>query len=537
MRRLLFAVVLACAWSLVAAQIALGASIHRVSRGDPFAGCALGAPDPAVYGPDYHPILYPGAEVEPWLATDPRDGSRLVGAWQQDRWQDGGARGLVAGWSSDGGGTWHQVPLPFSLCAASYYGGNVSPYDRASDPWVSIGPDGRVYAVSLSFNENDFNNAIAAAVSTDGGRTWHHQQNIITDLDSDPTQFGDDKESVTADPTRPGWAYVVWDRFETVPCGPRIASSRVSALHDRTSARRAPSLRAAAACITLTGPTWFSRTKNGGITWDAPKRIVLTPPDEQTIGNQIVVDRQTGALYDFYNYIDAAGQFHVKFSKSTDHGTTWGPPQLVGELNSLAETRPAGVVDPRDATRQIRTGDIIPEPAIDPHTGRLYVVWQDRRFNGAANDMLVIATSPRGGASWSAATPVNPQSSKSAFTAAIAVDDEGRVGVTYYDFRSLGTQTPSSVLPTDYWFARTSGPGVAFTSEQHLDGPFNMLAAPNARGYFTGDYEGLATSGDTFYPFYVKTNCRGDCRDDGDDGGATDVFSTAIGGDNRDGGD
>ena len=29
-----------------------------------------------------------------------------------------------------------------------------------------------------------------------------------------------DKESVTADPTRPGTAYVVWDRLATVSCGP-----------------------------------------------------------------------------------------------------------------------------------------------------------------------------------------------------------------------------------------------------------------------------------------------------------------------------
>ena len=38
-------------------------------------------------------------------------------------------------------------------------------------------------------------------------------------------------------------------------------------------------------------------------------------------------------------------------------------------------------------------------------------------------------------------------------------------------------------------------------------GPFNMMAAPFARGYFVGDYESLATAGSSFLPFFVQANC------------------------------
>jgi hypothetical protein len=34
-----------------------------------------------------------------------------------------------------------------------------------------------------------------------------------------------------------------------------------------------------------------------------------------------------------------------------------------------------------------------------------------------------------------------------------------------------------------------------------------MLSAPNARGFFVGDYEGLATIGTVFRPFFVESNC------------------------------
>src|SRR5947209_8012504 len=88
---------------------------------------------------------YANAEVEPQVAVNPANTMNIIGAWQQDRWSNGGAHGLVAGFSSDGGTTWGETTLPFSVCAR----GGLS-YERASDPWDSIGPDGTACAVSKS---------------------------------------------------------------------------------------------------------------------------------------------------------------------------------------------------------------------------------------------------------------------------------------------------------------------------------------------------------------------------------------------------
>jgi hypothetical protein len=171
---------------------------------------------------------------------------------------------------------------------------------------------------------------------------------------------------------------------------------------------------------------------------------------------------------------------------------------------------------------------------IDPNSGQLYVIWQDGRPNNFQNDMLLASTSTNGGLTWSTPVLVNPPTDKPAFTGTIAVDRKGRVGVTYYALTPPLT-TPD-ILLTDTWFTSTSGPGLDFGPRRLIGGPFNMEAAPIARGFFVGDYEGLAaligrearTSvgaqsasriGDNgegsagFVPLFVMTNCKDNsCR-------------------------
>src|SRR6185503_11638310 len=119
--------------------------------------------------------LFAGAEVEPHLAADPRDASHLVAAWQQDRWSNGSARALMSAASFDGGATWSVRALPFSACAGegAARGGL---YLRTSDPWLSFGADGTVFASAISSAGGTFapgsRNAVLVSRSTDGGRTW-----------------------------------------------------------------------------------------------------------------------------------------------------------------------------------------------------------------------------------------------------------------------------------------------------------------------------------------------------------------------------
>src|SRR5919202_2373885 len=79
----------------------------RVSGLSPIADCAIGGPG----------INYVNAAVEPRIAVNPTNPKNLVGVWQQDRWSNGGAHGLVTAVTHDGGATWARTWAHFSLCA------------------------------------------------------------------------------------------------------------------------------------------------------------------------------------------------------------------------------------------------------------------------------------------------------------------------------------------------------------------------------------------------------------------------------------
>ena len=87
--------------------------------------------------------------TSPTPTTTPRSSRRsrstrptrneIVGASQQDRWPDGGARGLTS-WSSTNGGTsWAKLAdVPWSACQ-----GGPERFGRVTDPWVSYDKAGQ----------------------------------------------------------------------------------------------------------------------------------------------------------------------------------------------------------------------------------------------------------------------------------------------------------------------------------------------------------------------------------------------------------
>jgi hypothetical protein len=346
MRTRLPSIAAAATLALLATGVAYALSgPFTVSAASPVAGCNI----PAVGG-----TVYPNTEVEPFTAVNPTNGANVLAVWQQDRWSNGGANALMSGASFDGGQTWSRTALPFNTCAP----GGLA-YERASDPWVSVGPDGIAYTISISFNLSNNDNAVAALRSTTGGKTWDHLS--LLKVDNNQNQFFNDKESVTADPTRKGTAYAVWDRL----VGP--TDNQAVELHN---------------FFAFTGPTWFSKTTNGGKTWSTAKIIVPTGQNQQTIGNIVVVGPD-GTLYDFFDLIIGTGPngpmsstphgLNIAFIKSTDGGDTWTAPQVIDSIDDVTVTDP-------NTGQALRTEDFNADPAVDPVTGLLFIVWQDALF-------------------------------------------------------------------------------------------------------------------------------------------------------------
>ncbi|MFD9727053.1 sialidase family protein [Streptomyces sp. NPDC059072] len=451
--------------------------LTKVSEGDPYADCTIGARSP-------DSVVYPGTEVEPYLSVDPRDPERVVTVFQQDRWNDGGARGLAASWSTDGR-TFHRSTLPFSLCAP---GG--ADFERATDPWVATGPDGTVYASGegVDFTKST-RSGLLAATSRDGGRTW--QNLTITHVDEEP--FFNDKPSLTADPIREGTAYQVWDRLDNDPPGPSA----------------------------IDGPGYISVTRDGGRTWSRARQFVDTGsvPNTQTIGHLIVVDRHTGTLYDFFDRItlsdDLSTVVEARYEvvTSTDAGETWSSPVVVARDSSVPE------VDPNDPAKPLRSAATLPSPAIDPKTGTLYMAYEGSDFSGGAFDSVQLVRSTDGGRTWGSPALISPEGVP-AFSPSIAVDERGTVALTYNDLRFL-RPGDTTTLPTAWQLATLPHGDLERRSERRISRVFDWLRAPFAGGYFLGDYQGLVADGKGVRAVVTETHSD-------EPGNRTDVYTGSF---------
>jgi len=468
--------------------------VVRVSGSDPYETC----PPAASHGG----VEYANTAVEPQIAVNPTsagtDHVNLVGVWQQDRWSDGGAQGIVAAYSSDGGQTWTETSLPFSACGLHGF-----PSNRASDPWVSIGPDGTVYASALeataSSNGAGVNrDGVAVSVSHDGGGTWSPAHIIPGSVG------GGDGVPIVAETGQPDVAYAVW--------------GAQTAVHGR-----------------LADVIPLARTTNGGQTWSKPRPIVLRSPGHQDAGGvNLLVNPRTHWLYDIarifgpapvkrvckqvrhgqhpkgrrvchtVRFFGDAPQF-LAVSVSKNGGLSWSRSRVIARVHRARIVTPVRAEGFQDA-------------ALDPASGRLYVLWEDARFRGGTYEGLVLSSSDNGGMSWTKPQNDRIPAGQELFAPSISVNARGVVGVSYYTIPPL-TGKPKS-LPAAYWFVASHDHGTHFSAPVHLAGPFELTAAPIPGAHFLGDYQGHAAA-NSFYAFFAVSSFSST-------GNRTDVYVASV---------
>jgi hypothetical protein len=476
----------------VAAAPATVSPLVLASGPSPFAGCPFGGTG------GQGETVYENAETEPFVAVNPRNHANLIGVFQQDRWNTGGSRGLVTATSFNGGATWTRTFPHFSQCAGGTPA-NGGDYPRSSDPWVSFGPDGTAYQVSLSISGDETLSAILASVSRDGGRTWSEPATIKRDVTSIPGVNFNDKESVTADPYQAGTAYAVWDRGA-------LPSDNAS-------------LNALFHSFAFRGTPWFSKTTDGGRTWSPAEP--MSNQNIASIGNQVVVEPD-GTLIDVFHYgkgsgFDQPNASQIGVMTSTDGGAHWSPPNEISDNPVVLNRDPDNGVPLRTGAD---VGGGLPDIAVDPGSGALYVVWEDSRFSGTHDD-IALSKSIDGGKTWTEPVKVNQTPVPVfAFTPVVDVLPNGTVAVAYYDIRN---NTPAPGLLTDYFVVHSHNGGATWSESRITPTSFDDENAPVAegRGYFIGDYQGLANNGSAFKSFFVQTNS-------GNLANRTDVFATTV---------
>ena len=423
------------------------------------------------------------SQTEPWVTVNPGNTSNVVGMFQEERWSTGGARNLVLATSFNGGKSWQNIPVRGVGIVA---GGE---FQRVTDPWVDFGPNNRVYATSLGFDDTGPDNAIVVQASTDGGKSWGAPVTVIKDTQF---QFFNDKQALVADDSASspseGNVYVTWDRLIDKSGNPFEGN--------------------------FTGPAMFSRSTDGGQTFSPPRVIFDTGTNEQTIGNVPVVLRD-GTLVVGGTFFENGGtekqQTFFYVVRSTDGGQTFSAPFIV------AEEKPVLV-------RDVRSGDTVPILAVDPKTDRIYATWEDSRFSGGKRDDILVIHSDDGGLTWSQPAKANdtPPGAQDAFTPTVAVDANGRVGILYYDLRDDARFNDDSILTTE-WITFSTDGGQTWSASQRLTPTFDQTASPFAGGFFLGDYQGLTAAGAVFQPFFAA-----DLLNQANGFLGSDIFSTRV---------
>jgi hypothetical protein len=441
--------------------------LQQVSGASPFSGCTA---DDVAAQPG---TLYPNSELEPQITASAVDRNGdgvpdIVAGYQQDRWSNGGSRGVYS--SAWFNGAWVQVAVPgTSVCV----GGT---HLRATDPWVATSPDGTMYYFTLATSAGNDSEMLVNR-SVDGGLHWSAPISLINE--NSAFNFND-KNSITADPFDSRFVYAIWDR-SNFPSDKRE-------VHSISGFPRS-----------IRSDAMFSRTTDGGATWATPRAIFAPRANEFGIGHQIVV-LSDGTLVDGFMLFHGSGTNkkgqEVAVMISRDRGATWTEPIRV------SKALPGFISDPEDGT-PVRTGDIVPEIAAGPNRS-VYLVWQEATL-APSGSAIAFAKSLDGGLTWSAPVAINKVLTTQAFTPTVRVLADGTLGVTHYDFR-FNTPDGGATLPTDYWFLHSHDGGTTWAEARVTDTSFDMRKAPNARGLFTGDYEGLATQAGAFVAAFGQTH-------------------------------
>ena len=257
---------------------------------------------------------------------------------------------------------------------------------------------------------------------------------------------------------------------------------------------------------------FFSRTTDGGATWETPRVLYNPGTQAGTIGSIISVlpnDTLVDGLVVFANHKAKLQGVSVAVVRSFDQGVTW---EKKATIIAPLDTSFPGPFDPDHSSQAIRSGGL-PAFAVDPSTGALYAVWEDD-VTTPGIDEIRFSESTDGGSTWSAPIKINqtptsvPAGDQQAFTPEVKVAADGTVGVTYYDFRN-NTADSGGTTPTDafvvHCHASCANPANWGNEVRVTDTSFDSRKAPVARGFFLGDYEGLGSTGSTVVPFFAMT--------------------------------
>ena len=365
---------------------------------------------------------YPNIRVSNPMRTDPNEVTIAINPVNRLN-LGGGANLRYVYTSTDGGWTWTEGQMVSSL---GVWG----------DPCVAFDASGNLYYGHLSNPPPPgyWIDRIVVQKSTDGGASW--SDGVGVGFVSPREQ---DKEWITADLTNSPYRnniYMAWTEFDNYGSSTAGDSSRIL----------------------------LSRSVDGGLTWSNPVKVSDVEgdclDDDNTVEGAVPAVGPNGEVY-----LAWSGPLGIVFDKSTDGGLTWGADKVIADQPGGWAFDVSGIY--RCNGLPVTVCDI----SSSAHRGTVYVLWSDQR-NGPENTDVFIAKSTDEGSTWSNALRVNNDMSlRHQFFPWVSVDPiTGKLYVVFYDRRNTSGDA------TDVYVARSSDGGGSWENFVVSDSSFVPLS-------------------------------------------------------------
>jgi hypothetical protein len=267
-----------------------------------------------------------------------------------------GVPAFVATRTVGGGGAW-QTPVQIS--GAEQTGpaiGNDIKTNSAGDVFAFY-PDG------------DGSHKLRVVKSTDGGATFGAH------VDFAPIIASTRKLSIPADTGRMARVYISGGAYRTAAKDHVYAAWPDLSGEPGCTSGLGPGASVASTCKTR---IWFSRSTDGGNTWEAPRKLFDQPGLNDQFYSRLVVDETDGKLVViYYDTVNDPGRIKsdVWMQTSSDDGVTWSVPV---QITSAETDETAASADSGN-----QYGDYI---GLTGNAGNFFACWTDRR-SGAREEI------------------------------------------------------------------------------------------------------------------------------------------------------
>jgi hypothetical protein len=352
--------------------------------------------------------------------------------------------------SSDGGNTWTQKLMS-------------SVWKVWGDPCLIYDTNGNLFFAHLSDQRNTgtgyWIDRIVVQRSTSNGSTWDYDVGV----GFSPPSKQQDKEWLCADYSNSIYRnnlYLAWTEFD------KYGSTNASD-HSRIL---------------------FSRSTNSGASWSNPIKISDNEgdciDDDNTMEGAVPCTGPNGEVY-----LSWSGPFGIQFDKSTDGGVSFSNDIYVANLNAGWAFDIPG----------INRANGFPVTACDisnsPYRGNIYINWSDQ-INGDTD--IFLSKSTDGGTTWSFPLKVNNDLlPRHQFFNWMTVDPvTGKIYIIFYDRRD--NLDPNSTQ-THVYIARSDDGGNSFMNIRISETPFFPLNT-----VFFGDYTNIAAYNGKIYPIWMR---------------------------------